>query len=295
MAMNFESFCKEVEAEIKELVGEQAEVMLRDVTKNNGVELMGLSIRHTGENIAPNVYLDGYYDEYLAGKDIKAIVEDVLTRDREYRNPSIDVSAIADFADFCKIRTRIGFRLVNTEANKKDLADVPHRNFMDLSVIYHVIFDMGTDRSSSAKITNAHMNTWGVTEEDLWGAALVNSRRDEPVSLRGMAETLYGDFDVPDVLVPPVPIDILTNQSKMFGAAALLYPDVKELLAEKYGKDIWIIPSSVHEVLVYYDEADAEELTEMIRSVNANEVLPQEVLSDHPYKFLCETKEFVIA
>ena len=294
MAMNFETFCKEVEAEVKKVIGNSAEVELCKVTKNNEVELTGLSIRYTGENIAPNVYLNGYYEDYLDGKTIKAVAEDVLVQDRESRVHDFDAETIADFTNFEKIRNRIGFRLINTEANKKDLADVPHRNFMDLSVIYHVIFDMGKDRVSSAKITNAHMNTWGVTEEDLWGAALVNCRRDNPVTLKGLSDTLCEDFDAPGP-VPQVPIDILTNKDKMFGATALLYPDIKELFAEKYGKNVWIIPSSVHEVLVYYDEADAEELKEMIQTVNENEVLPQEVLSDHPYKFLYETREFVVA
>lgn len=294
MAMNFENFSKEVVGEVKKLVRTDAEVELCTVTKTNGVELTGVSIRYKGENIAPNIYLNGFYDEYLDGKDLKAIVDEVLVQDKESRIADFDAGSIADFMDFSKMRNRIGFRLINTEANKKELADVPHRNFMDLSVIYHVIFDMGKDRVSSAKVTNAHMNTWEVTEEELWAAALENSSKRNPLSLKGLSDTLCEDFDAPGP-VPQVPIDILTNKDKMFGAAVLLYPDIKELFAEKYGKNVWIIPSSVHEVLVYYDEADAEELKEMIQTVNENEVLPQEVLSDHPYKFLYETREFVVA
>ena len=54
------------------------------------------------------------------------------------------------------------------------------------------------------------------------------------------------------------------------------------IVGELLGADYYVLPSSIHEVLVLPDngEMDVKELESMVRDVNAAEVAPHELLSD---------------
>ena len=89
-------------------------------------------------------------------------------------------------------------------------------------------------------------------------------------------------------------IYVETTQSKIFGAAVLLYPRFLEHEAEALGRNFYIIPSSVHEVLIIPAEKieqDADELLEMVKEVNTTQVSDEEVLSDNVYYYDREKNE----
>ena len=86
---------------------------------------------------------------------------------------------------------------------------------------------------------------------------------------------------------------VLTNNQKLNGAAALLDEKMMEQIAERVGNDFYILPSSVHEVLIVPKEAgmDFKDLEAMVQEVNATQVAPQDKLSDHVYQYDNETRE----
>ena len=57
------------------------------------------------------------------------------------------------------------------------------------------------------------------------------------------------------------------------------------------GGNLIIIPSSVHETIVMSEKTwlDEQELQEMVYSVNREEVPADEILSDHPFRYVRET------
>lgn len=80
---------------------------------------------------------------------------------------------------------------------------------------------------------------------------------------------------------------ILSNARRVHGAACVLYPGVLERLAWKEGRDLYVIPSSVHEMILLPDIGAQQpmELKEIIREVNRTQVDPAEVLSDSLYRY----------
>ena len=64
---------------------------------------------------------------------------------------------------------------------------------------------------------------------------------------------------------------VLTNTSGSLGAAALFYPDVKDKAAELLGSDYYILPSSVHEVILVPESPgiNAAELCDMVKQANS--------------------------
>ena len=80
---------------------------------------------------------------------------------------------------------------------------------------------------------------------------------------------------------------ILSNARRVHGVACVLYPGVLERLAWKEGRDLYVIPSSVHEMILLPDIGAQQptELKEIIREVNRTQVAPAEVLSDSLYRY----------
>ena len=106
---------------------------------------------------------------------------------------------------------------------------------------------------------------------------------------------LYGK-DAPVIrLVPPEEyvserLYVLSNRRRINGAAVVLYPELLRRLGEAFGGNYYVIPSSVHEVLLLKDteDEDVHRLNDMVRQVNEQQVLSEEVLSNHVYYYSVE-------
>ena len=80
---------------------------------------------------------------------------------------------------------------------------------------------------------------------------------------------------------------VLTNQLKIFGAAEMLNIPWLSQYAEQRQCDLFILPSSVHEVLLHEvtGKISAAELKRSVVEINRDVLLPQERLSDCVYYF----------
>ena len=85
---------------------------------------------------------------------------------------------------------------------------------------------------------------------------------------------------------------VLTNELGIYGATAMLYDGVLEEAGEKWEQNFYIIPSSVHELILLLEEWDMEQLDLMIKEVNEREVKDDEILSDHAYLYDVKEKRF---
>ena len=86
--------------------------------------------------------------------------------------------------------------------------------------------------------------------------------------------------DIPDTMF------VLTNDTKVNGAAAILNDDIRQEIAEKVG-DFYMLSSLIHETLIIPKDAGMEfkELEQMVQEVNQKQVAPGERLSDHVYEY----------
>ena len=95
-----------------------------------------------------------------------------------------------------------------------------------------------------------------------------------------------------------IPLFVLSNGDYMNGASVMLYKDPLRDFANYMGHDLYILPSSIHEVILLLDDEyvqSSEELREMVRETNRMVVDQEEVLSDHIYHYDREKDEIRIA
>ena len=309
--MDYNEFKDHVTENIKEYLNESfenASVDIKQVVKNNGMELDGLVIRKEGENITPNIYLNGLFEEYSNGKGMDEIMQNIADL-REQADMATIPFSIEDVRDIKKIKDRIECRLVNCENNAEFLEGKPFTQVEDLAVIYSInLGKQDPDNLMSTTVTDMLMADWGISTEELHGIALENLE-NSGIQLKSLREQMMelmfpdgapNDHSM-DFMLPPEDAGpqmyVLTNSDKHYGAKAVLDTQKMDEIAEKLGGDFVILPSSVHEVLILPNaaEMDRSALEEMVRTVNATEVKPNEVLSDNVYCFDSQAHELMRA
>ncbi|MCM1162011.1 MAG: DUF5688 family protein [Roseburia sp.] len=268
-------------------------IRLNRVSKNNGVMLTGLCIMNPDNNIAPNIYLETFYGEYLNGKPLDEIAKEILRINRTHQ---IDPFSVNPLDSFDTVKENVVYRLVNSERNIKRLHNIPHIDYMDLTIIFCIIVDEMREGIASITVANDMMKFWDISIEELYEEAHKNTVKKFPVLLKNMEEILMESID--DLKTHDIekggcaiPMYVVTNTTKLNGAAVVLYENQLRDLAKCFGGDYFLLPSSIHEILLIpvTDATDnPSDLKEMVVDVNKACVRNEEFLSDSVYRYFTD-------
>ena len=308
--MTFEEFKQEIADNIKDHLPDQYQdstIQLNTVQKNNEA-LDAITITSPDSNVSPTIYLNSFYEDYQNGQDMDTILDHIADIRVEHEvAQDFDVSKITDFD---QVKDHIAARVVGIEDNSDLLDQRPHAVMDDLAVTYCVMLGEDANGSMSVPITNQLMETWGVTQEELHDLAKANQDELTPSTFKSMNEVM-AEMMIPQMMsdmgvdretaqemiesmMPPEDkMYVLSNEQKLNGAAALLDDKMMDQITEKVGGDFYILPSSVHEVLIVPADAgmDLKDLEAMVQEVNETQVAPQDRLSDHVYQYDNDTHE----
>lgn len=292
--MSFEEFTDHILQEICVRADGAFQVKKHDVIKNNNVKQTGITVMKEGVDIEPCVYLDELYREYETdGMKLDEIVDEVykMILKCEEDMPDVDLSG---FRNWETVHGDIYPKLVNAEQNKELLEKIPHRNFMDLAVVYYAVArNQAQEDIGTILIYNGHMEIWGQEEENLYQTAMRNMRADgeaDFVTLESVVKHILRGITLPDDESKDLRsknMYILTNHRRCFGAAEVLDKKTLRTIADQIGDRFIVLPSSVHETIVLppKEEAEYRRLADMVREVNDTQVDVEERLSDHVYVY----------
>ena len=291
--MEFTNFTTLVQREVEKRAGENYRVKLNDVMKNNGVVLRGITLMQDDRNISPTIYLNPYYDAYENGDTtLGTVIDEVIdTYERNKINRSIDMKF---FLNYETVRSRIIFKLINTEKNRELLRDVPYIPFHDLSIVFQCLVSEERFGNASILIHNVHLQLWKVNARELYECALENTPLLQGYELADMNTVLeemkaLGGIDDEEIedMQQEVPMYVLSNKSRINGASCILYKDILKDFAMVVDKDLYVLPSSIHEVILLPSDGtqESEQLKEMVREINQSQVEKEEVLSDSVYYY----------
>ena len=287
--MEYKEFVEYIKMNAGYIAGEGGNITINHVIKNNGCEMDGLVIMEKGKDIAPTIYLDSFYELYTNGENIKNIIRQIeVIYEQNKNNVTFDVNILKHFDT---IKDKIVYKVVNYRSNEKLLEQVPHKRILDLAVVFYCLLDNEYGRSATALIYNN--NSYIPVFQIVYKAALKNTPdllHSKISSMAALFEKCGVNVDGEEVdLKDYVPSDmyVLTNESKLNGAACILYENVLYDFAQKLGADLYILPSSVHEVILLpkLSMFEKDELVNMVKEVNTEGVAADEVLSDHVYEY----------
>ncbi len=285
--MTYHQFVESVTEQINTLLPEGLRAEMHSSLKNNSISRLGITITDSQVNISPTIYMEEFYQEYQQGFTLSEIVSTVLDIYHEIRfERSWEVNELREFAS---IQQHIVYKLIHKQENTLLLMDVPYIPYHDLAIVFHILFEIDGSGSGTILITNGMLSAWNVTVDDLYRAASVNTPRLLPPNFNTMHSVLCEMLgtDCLDTDIAENHMYILTNSMKQFGASTILYRDLLEEIALELRDDFYLLPSSIHELIILprrYSPS-TEDLDRMIVEINETQISPDEVLSDHSYYY----------
>lgn len=292
--MTYDTFKEQILAGMKDRIP-LASLSIQSVVKNNNVQLDGLTIMEGGTNLSPTIYLNYFYETYQNGVEFSSILDTILhTYQSNKPRGKIDTSF---FTDYANVRPHIAYKLIHYERNRHLLADLPHFRYLDLAIVFYCLVSSSPSGSATILICKDHLRFWNISPTQLFDAAKENTPRLLSYDLRNMndlmeellapAHSTLSDPDIKKEDAAICPMYVLTNQNKLNGASCILYEHLLEHFADRLCCDLYILPSSIHEVILIPATSDTsyQELSQMVQEVNDTQVSPEEILSDHVYYF----------
>ena len=315
---NYSEFMEYIKEKVTDYLPERfesAEIAIRQVVKNNDVVLDGLLISSPDSHISPTIYLNPLYEQYKEEKDLDGIVSNIADTYIENIEPVVNrgfQEKLEEIGNYETVKDYIFPKLVNLEKNSIRLQDAPYTQREDLAVTYNIKVTEDSHSMGSIMITNYLMEKYGVTPEELHALAMENMERLSPsvceplenviveVSASQLSEQEGISFEEAKEhvreMLPPGGTEIycLSNESKLNGAVSIISENVQKMVAEQVGGDYYVLPSSVHELMIVPKSLGMNfgELEEMVSSVNAACVRDDEVLSNHVYQYDAKEHKF---
>lgn len=306
--MTYETFKAKLLAELTGHFPPDTSITIHPIPRNNHIETDGLTILESGFNITPTIYIQEYYEKLAQGLSFPEIFQQILAVYYKYRPvENIDASF---FSDFSFVQTHVVYRLVHYERNRELLNQIPHIPFLDLAIIFYCLLSAEPTKNASILIKNNHMDFWETDAQTLYRLARKNTpflmqHRCEPLSKllfdssssKAVSQGKSGiDLPRPSEAPAPCSLYVLTNEQRFYGAACLLYEELLFDLSQKLQKDFYVIPSSIHEVLLIPATLgmDRDFFNSMIREVNATHLVPEEILSDHVYYYSRQERQLSV-
>lgn len=255
--MNIREFAEKIKKAVAKKMGETYQVEIREVRKNNNILLYGVVIMEKEHNVSPTIYLNSFLEAYESGVTFSEIVEKIVDAyERDVPRERINMSF---FNDFENVKDRICFKIIHAGKNEHLLQGVPHIISMDLALCFFYAYQGEALGNGSVLIHNSHMKLWGVDQNVMWNCALKNTPKLFPAQSAYIDEVLKEmlDHDEKELLTDDSVSDIggthrlsmkiLSNESKVNGAACIFYPGVVEEIAKEMACNLFILPSSIHE------------------------------------------------
>lgn len=284
MPMNYETFKKELIQQLEMRYSEdEYKIHIRSVIKNNGLHLDGLCIFKAGKHISPTIYLNDYYDRYLQGSNLAELLDTLICEYESGLKMAPEIDVINSYYE--AVQSQIVMRLVNYEKNKEILEECPYIPFFDLAITFRWLAHWDEIGISTALITNAEMQRWEISLEQLYADAMANTQRIFPADICGLKDLLQDQDDL--IFNQQIELFVLTNSQGVNGATSILYQDLLKEFAAERQTNLYLLPSSIHEILICPEQEDVSVnmLLSLVREANHVVVTMGEVLSDNIYYY----------
>jgi len=304
--LSLKEFGEAVETVVSEELGILYDVRLMKVIKNNNKCLLGLCIRCVGSNVAPTIYLNDYYREYEEEEDFTGIVKKIL---QDYRNSNKGLPVVNDDFTWESIKKNVILRLISYDRNEELLKGVPHKRvYGDLAITFHALVGSDKEGVQTYRINNDLFHSLGIDIEILYESALTNCMTYFPASIRNLNEIItsmiapeeMGSDEYAELFDTTVSEEgrgimyVISNSIGVYGATAMIYTDIIKEFADTMGADLYILPSSLHEIILVLDYGCSYrgfELQRMVIDVNRTVLQNEDILSDSVYKYYRATNK----
>jgi len=285
--MEYQNFVTLIHQNLSTFLDAELCTNIHKALKNNGKERIGITISQEHTNISPTIYLEEFHSQYENGRSLDDILENIVSLYHEVKfEHSWEIDQIHNFQ---RAKSKILYKLVHREKNTELLNEIPFVPYLDFAIVFYLLLETTERGSATILITNELLQYWKASLNDLYSIACQNTPQimsAEFKPMKTLIHELMGNVCPADEIVENR-MFVLSNNLRHFGAACILYNRVLEDIGNQLNEDFYILPSSIHEVIILPISFKPEsiELNEMIKEINKTQVSEEEVLSDHAYYY----------
>ena len=197
--------------------------------------------------------------------------------------PAVDMDQLRNYSE---MKEKMILQVMPVKGNEERIAGLPHQRIEDLAVVCRAMIGSNDEGEMSFLVTNPVMQEYGISKEELFADAAGNMDYSIRPLFSVLAEIEPGLAD--ESMAPPDDtLFVVTNEQKVYGAGAIADPGFSERADQLMKGDYFILPSSIHEVLLLRDDGnmDYRALEAMVKEINVTQVAPEERLSDQVYHY----------
>lgn len=284
MAIGFDEFADRISDEVLQRMqqGGHAHINIGVKTVEGSIKSYeALTAREIGSEMAVSANLSRAYEAYQSGIPLSDITESLALQIGKALDQMTSINADS-ITDYESAKNKLIVELVSADRNREMLEKTPHMQMADMAVVFRVMVDPQDITKGTVLVSNSLQDQYGITQDQLQKDALENAARIRPAEIRSMSEALgmesKGEEEI--LFVASVP-------DAVRGAGVIAYPGFLDQAAGKLEGDFFVLPSSIHEVLLVKDDGrqHAKELNDLVSAVNQTKVSPEEQLSDNAYHY----------
>lgn len=285
--MNIKEFAERAQAAVAASLNKK--VCLNKRLKLNGIYSYALVVVDAENGLSPYIYLEPFYEKFQINNSIESAAAGIISAYQENRLK--EPVSMEWLQDFSQARDMIFYFLVNYEANRKLLEQMPHFRYLDLAIVFGVRCSLEGIRPGSITVYHSHLDMWGITADSLMSLAEKNTPRICPVKISNMSDCIPGNGGIPSHGEPDPSLEtlsqmyVLSNTYGNYGAGAIRYENTLNGFSTLMDADTLILPESIHQAVLVplKEDGDIAFYKNMFRSSNEAYPNPPEFLSSHPY------------
>lgn len=203
------------------------------------------------------------------------------------------------------IKDHVIMYLVNADHNKKLLESAPYIRYLDLAIMFRVVVERNNESVGSYILKNEIANSIGATVLEIFKWANENTFKMFKPKCNSMLDAIKETIPE-EILAEMEELEELENndanmyvatvESGVNGAVVMTNKAFLKEFADKIDDDFYILPSSVHEILLIPSSNgnDASELNTMVKDVNSTVLSDKEFLSNSVYMYKRSLDNIVI-
>lgn len=303
--MEYEQFINDLKKELEFKLTNKV-IKVNKVIKNNSLELDGISILSNDNNLAPTIYANEYYDMFVEGTCMEEIIDKIV---EIYENSEINIDEEVELLNinFENMQDSITYQIVNYGKNKKLFKQFVHYKFLDLAYVFYWVVKVKDDKFAMVRITNEDFKKMNITKRKLLNISKINTERLFPPKIDNMKriikkifesdlklfmneqefEMFYKEVLSNEINTKSAEMFVISNNSGVNGASVMMYKNFLKNFANKIQKNLYILPSSIHEIIILpcNNNFNIDFLSEIVCDVNRTKVPIDEILSDKVYYF----------
>lgn len=266
---------------VEELIKKGYEAEAHDVTKN-GVTLEGIMIRGEGA-VAPIIYTNEVIKmAETNGADLSEVVDEVIKEYKQHKKIHLNIDQFND-KEFILSHIYIGIQKASDEEIEKKKCGL-----RGLESYLYIRGSVENGGDYSVKVSEQMLKLANMDANEVWERAKKNTF--EETEIQSVTSILVDLDDMPyekaGIKSDFPELYVISNNCRFRGASAILDREALKTFAKEQGvNELVVLPSSIHEMLIlpYQDDMNLNDLSAIVKEVNAVQVEPEERLTDTAY------------